>query len=850
MQTFAIKMHNFMRFGEENNSILFDLTQEQKKDIKDGVTTMDALYDEFKKDPLGHVRRAKKRGVTNPIGIKGIIDGNSSMSNGAGKSTILEAICFVRYDRIIRKTANNDKIEKAGTSVVRKINGKYPADLKESYVEEFLEVGGKVYRIKRGRTFSKGHKSHSPILEFECIGSEIVESLSSHRTGDTKVAIEEVITTDYDLFVNSQMFGQNDAGKILIGTDKIRKEMLISLLHLENVVQGCLEKIRNKKNDQQKKVDGIKINIDILEKNVIETLKPYLSDAEKVKAEQGFSPEYPKMLLHEIEKQKCLAEDNSRLTKEKIASIQVKLDSLLKSEKVAIIDKIKEEGQTVRKLRDSKEKQKNDQLAEWEKIKQDNKRSLLEKKAEKLKRQSKIDELQKKVDQKTKDIADFKEEELKLKLEKCRTAMALKSSTELEMENARRDRDKILESITGLQVVIHQHETEILRLKRQIEDVKGDNFVCRECKSTVNRQHIIDKINEAEAQKKDGQLALAVIMPQKAEVVSKIDGLEAKSQKINQYALAEKEIQNKFKTNEQDRKDLNDISSILNDSIEFMKTLIGDIESLETKSQEYDKKCQDIESAFKTETAELDQQLLVLTEKFKNAKKNAETILLEAENVKKEKEEMDKLYMSLVKKIGELSKEIEYQSKQKENIEIKSAALVSETKALNRILLLEDIYGLDGVQTKIIKKYLPLLNVYIKEYLDILSHGKMSVKFEINDRLKVDLRITGATAESFDLLSGGEKMVARLGVDIALTLLSFSRSSQKPEMICLDEIFGPLDASNTSGVFRVLQKLKEKFERVIIISHRPEIQGLSDNNIIVEKDSSANGISIIRGWEN
>ena len=58
---------------------------------------------------------------------------------------------------------------------------------------------------------------------------------SSHRKRHTNEAIDEVVSMDYDVFVNSVMFGQNDAGKFLKGTDKIRKEMIIKLLHLENI---------------------------------------------------------------------------------------------------------------------------------------------------------------------------------------------------------------------------------------------------------------------------------------------------------------------------------------------------------------------------------------------------------------------------------------------------------------------------------------------------------------------------------------------------------------------------------------------------------------------------------------
>jgi ABC-type lipoprotein export system ATPase subunit len=82
-----------------------------------------------------------------------------------------------------------------------------------------------------------------------------------------------------------------------------------------------------------------------------------------------------------------------------------------------------------------------------------------------------------------------------------------------------------------------------------------------------------------------------------------------------------------------------------------------------------------------------------------------------------------------------------------------------------------------------------------------------------------------------------------------LALLSFSRSSQKPELICLDEIFGPLDNNHTEAVFEMLKKLQDKFSRVLIITHNPEIQSKLNSSIVIEKASGALGLSKIRRIE-
>jgi DNA repair exonuclease SbcCD ATPase subunit len=119
----------------------------------------------------------------------------------------------------------------------------------------------------------------------------------------------------------------------------------------------------------------------------------------------------------------------------------------------------------------------------------------------------------------------------------------------------------------------------------------------------------------------------------------------------------------------------------------------------------------------------------------------------------------------------------------------------------------------------------------------------------INDKLKVDMIIAGGTSETYEMLSGGEKTIVRLAVDIGLSMLAFSRTTQKPEMIALDEIFGSLDNFHTEKVFDILQKLQDKFSRILIITHKMEIQKRLKTNIIIEKKGGRMGLSEIKRIE-
>ena len=847
MQVYAMKFHNFLRFGEKNNTIVFDLTASQKKGLKDGSVTMDEIYEDVKKDPISHIKNAKERGIERQLGIIGLVNGNADISNGVGKSSIMEGICYAHYEKIVRKTRNSDKIEKAGLSVVTKINGKYPSGLKESYVEEFLEDNGRAYRIKRGRNFASTQKSSTPLLEFECFNKDGADSLSGHRTADTKDAISDVITQDYDVFVNSQMFGQNDAGKYLTGGDKTRKEMLISLLHLENVVVGCLELLRKKKNTQDKLVQSIQSNINFLEDMFNKAYVGYSAMLDLDVADGQIKIDSPQGLIKAITaiQNKCYGK--IKVCDDNIKSSQDEIDTLSKSEPLTRLSQIMEEGKSCKKQKKDKEEECARQITDWDKLQKDSESELIRQKALV---KSKEDKIAKMIEQKLASqskIKSFNKSEKENKLAELKKEIDKSLSVKQLIPDAKIKIEVKVGEISKLQSKIQDYKAAKGKLQEQLK--KGDSFICSECKMKVTKEHIETRLKEAESAINERENALNVVTEALKEDKMFLSSLEGKVSVCSQSQIEQNNILSEFKSFTECHERIKEIDGMIVDSKLEMDSASKSIVNLEEKSKEYKNKCVEIEIRFKSDIEAISKRLSELSQKYKQADIEVATIKTNIEENKKKKEEYSQKKQKYSEKVGSLAKELDNYSKLKTNMEEKRMEFEKEGKTLNRMLLLEEIYGLEGIQTRIVKKYLPLLNVYIKEFLDILSHGEMVVKMIINDSSKVDLDITGGSADTYEMLSGGEQMIVRLAVDIGLALLSFSRSTQKPEIICLDEIFGPLDNSHTESVFKMLKRLEDRFSRVLIITHKPEIQLHMKNNIILEKEAGMYGLSEIKRIE-
>lgn len=852
MQVYAMKFHNFLRFGEKNNTIVFDLSNEHKSQLESEEITMDEIYELFCKDPVAYVKEVKERGIERQLGIIGVINGDADSSNGAGKSSIMEGICYAHYEKIVRKTANKDSIEKAGTSVVTKVNGKYPENLRESYVEEYFEENGCIYRIKRGRSFSKNKKSHSPILEFDCITESNVDSLSGHRTGDTKDSIADIIKMDYDVFVNSQMFGQNDAGKYLTGTDKTKKEMLISLLRLENVVGDCLDVIRKKKNAQDKVVTELLSNVKFIEKSFTDAyIKYYLNNKDGQGEEViEFDDEMPDKLIATLNATKDAGKEKILKYNEKKKEINAKIDNLLSDDRIKNVARIKEEGSKIKNEKISKEKEKNERVKEWmEEISYCDKeiekitKNILNKESKKKELQNYIDEIKEK--QKT-----FDQNKIDKKLSVIEKAKKQLPNVQLLIKKITEEKDSINQNMAKLESKKEGFEEEKASLLEQIENAGDvDHFICEKCKSKVSKSHILEEISVVSEKLKDVNKLIENLKIKKDDNLSNFSKEEELLEKINKYVLHEQKVLNEIETDKIMDSNLKNTDSSLKDIEIEIKELNSQQKEKCKKKDDCQIKIDSISRDFEKTIKDLDAKLKSMRQDYEDAKKKSSVV---EEKISKNKELIDKIDESckvINEKIGFLSREIEHYLNLIKDLKEKKELYVTESKVYHRYLLLESVYGLDGIQTRIIDKYLPLLNVYVMDFLNILSNGTIMVNQFINDKSKIDLTIDGASGDSYEMLSGGERMIVRLAVDIGLALLSFSRSSQKPEIICLDEIFGPLDNNNKDAVFDLLDRLEDEFSRVLIITHNPLIQKRIKSNIIIEKEMGSMGLSSIKRIE-
>ena len=153
--------------------------------------------------------------------IYGLRDGVPTSSNGTGKSSILEALDWLLFDRTNKGIAANDILRRGS---------------KNGFARLMFNVGDTRYEITKRRG------KHNDITLVEN-GKDI-----SYKDQDTtKGRIRKILPISYELWSSIISIGQGKSGLLFEGTDKERKDIFIDLLSLD-ILDKALERVRERKN--------------------------------------------------------------------------------------------------------------------------------------------------------------------------------------------------------------------------------------------------------------------------------------------------------------------------------------------------------------------------------------------------------------------------------------------------------------------------------------------------------------------------------------------------------------------------------------------------------------------------
>ena len=142
--------------------------------------------------------------------------------------------------------------------------------------------------------------------------------------------------------------------------------------------------------------------------------------------------------------------------------------------------------------------------------------------------------------------------------------------------------------------------------------------------------------------------------------------------------------------------------------------------------------------------------------------------------------------------------------------------------------VVREILNDKGAKAKIIKKYLPIMNTLINQYLQAMD---FFVSFHLDEEFNETVKSRHRDTFDYNNFSEGEKMRIDLALLFTWRTIAKMKNSTNTNLLVLDEIFdSSLDGQGTDDFFKIIKSMPK--ENIFIISHKGDILFDKFTNII------------------
>jgi DNA repair protein SbcC/Rad50 len=172
---------------------------------------------------------------------------------------------------------------------------------------------------------------------------------------------------------------------------------------------------------------------------------------------------------------------------------------------------------------------------------------------------------------------------------------------------------------------------------------------------------------------------------------------------------------------------------------------------------------------------------------------------------------------------------------------------------IQQLSILEKSCGRKGVQALLIEHALPEIEDSANEFLDRLTAGDMTIKFDTQRRLKsrdalaetLDIIISDRAGERpYDNYSGGEQFRINFAIRLALSQLLARRAGTRLQTLVIDEGFGSQDPQGRQRLVEAINAVQDEFACILVITHIDELREAFPTRIDVNKELNGSQITV------
>ena len=154
-----------------------------------------------------------------------------------------------------------------------------------------------------------------------------------------------------------------------------------------------------------------------------------------------------------------------------------------------------------------------------------------------------------------------------------------------------------------------------------------------------------------------------------------------------------------------------------------------------------------------------------------------------------------------------------------------------------------ELFGKKGISKMIMRSMMPVINSELQRLLMDSAEFKLEVR--ISEKDEVEFWMIDNNTQIEKLMSSGsgfERTMASLALRAVLSKVC---SLPKPNVVVFDEVFGKISNDNLEMVAEFFHKIKDYFEKILIITHNPLVSQWSDGIVKIEKTNNVSQVSTV-----
>jgi len=828
-----------------------------------------------------------------------------SGENGAGKSSILDAITWALFGRA----------RKHDESVIN-------SESHRAEVTFMFQYEGNQYRIIRSnpRGETKFVEFHIHQEDGTDNGDPIWQPLTERTLRETDQLIVDILRLDYDSFINASFLLQGEADQFTQQNPSARKKILSQILSLE-IWESYQKQASQKRKTCESEIDTLDGRIsEILSeleeeeqrKDRLLSLEKDLSQAHKVRIVVEKQLEEMRSVYSVLKEQRRLVGSLTQQVKssaERVSQAQEKLAA--REEEKKTYQDIMSQSDSINK-ENEEWKNAQDALSGWEKTaekfrEQENKRQepLLQITAEKarlLQERTSLESQHKEMLRSLEAIPALTDilSEQKNEIEQAEAELENREQSKKELDQARQQQADAKAENPRL----YQEMKELEKRIDELEETAG--ALCPLCGQTLSPEDRESLIQSLKTEGKD----LGDRFRENKSTLNKADQVvKALQLQITEFGLVENKLRNliqglaktenqitqlngqKLSWDSQQKKKMEDIQQTLanNSYAEKARQLLADINA-ELKIIGYD-------AAEHDRVREIVMQGTVLQER-KRALSSAQSALMPLEreikeiaevlasdqtDLKKQTSDLDRSRQALETAEGKApdTQQVEknlLELKEKENIlqrqvgaaqqkvsvlgkqKLRKTELEGERQEISNQVKqykqLESAFGKDGVPALLIEQALPNIESKANQILQRLSGGAMSIRFltqrsykdsgreDLKETLDIQIRDQSGFRD-YEMYSGGESFRINFAIRLALSHVLAQRAGARLQTLVIDEGFGSQDSIGRQRLIEAINLVRGDFEKILVITHVEQIKDAFSTQLFVEKTPQGSRVTLV-----